>query len=104
MYEQQTARPEKEESTHTIRVACYPDSLAILIKADMFGVGAPVDNNELHLGVEDRDSCRATVASRDEYKIVVGLMDCGTKHWVTENLCLSRCVQFVFYNLTIYGI
>lgn len=73
---------EEREKVHTVRVTCRPDSLEIVIKADMFAVGAPVDSGELRLGVEDDDYCRATASSEDEYRIAVGLVDCGTKHWV----------------------
>lgn len=78
----QKAPAVEAERLKTVRVTCHPDSLEILIQADMFGVGAPVNAYELRLGVEDHDYCRATASSGDEYRIVVGLMDCGTKHWV----------------------
>lgn len=84
--QQQKAPAEGREQVNTVRVTCHPDSLEIVIKADMFGVGAPVDSDDLRLGVEHNDYCRATASSRDEYAIFVGLMDCGTKHWVMVNL------------------
>lgn len=80
--EPQKAPAVEAERLNTVRVTCHPDSLEILIQADMFGVGAPVNAYELRLGVEDHDYCRATASSEDEYRIVVDLMDCGTKHWV----------------------
>ncbi|XP_028310672.1 zona pellucida sperm-binding protein 3-like [Gouania willdenowi] len=58
-------------------------------------VGAPVNSNELRLGVEDLEHCRASPSMEDEYRIVVGLMDCGTKHWMTED-------SLVYTNLMIY--
>lgn len=67
---------------NTVRVACHPDSLEVIIKADIFGIGAPVRADELHLGVEHSDFCRAAASSGDEYRIIVGLVDCGTRHWV----------------------
>ena len=82
--QQQKAPAEERERVNTVRVTCHPDSMEILIKADMFGVGAPVNANELRLGVEHNDFCRAAAASSgNEYRIIVGLLDCGTKHWVT---------------------
>ncbi|CAK6964852.1 zona pellucida sperm-binding protein 3-like [Scomber scombrus] len=89
--------PAKErEKVNTISVTCHPDSLEILIKADMFEVGAPVNADELRLGVEYNEICRATASSRDEYRIVVGLLDCGTKHWMTED-------SLVYTNLLIFS-
>lgn len=84
--EQQKAPADEREQVNTVRVTCHPDSLEVVIKADMFGVGAPVNSDELRLGVEHSDYCRATASSGDEYAIIVGLMDCGTKHWVMVNL------------------
>uniref|UniRef100_A0A672GT66 Zona pellucida sperm-binding protein 3 n=1 Tax=Salarias fasciatus TaxID=181472 RepID=A0A672GT66_SALFA len=89
--------PKALEQVNTISVACYPDLLEIAIKADLFAVGAPVNSNEIRLGVDEDDYyCRATVSSEDEYKIVAGLMDCGTKHWMTED-------SLVYTNLLIYS-
>ncbi|XP_058510278.1 zona pellucida sperm-binding protein 3-like [Solea solea] len=95
--EQQKTLAKEPEQVNTVRVTCLPDSLEIVIKADLFGIGAPVDSAELRLGAEFDDFCRATAASSgDEYAIVVGLMDCGTKHWMTED-------SLVYTNLLIYS-
>ncbi|CAN9505912.1 unnamed protein product [Ophioblennius macclurei] len=89
--------PKAREQVNTISVACHPDMLEIVIKADMFAIGSPVDHNEIRLGVEENDYyCRASVFSEDQYKIVAGLMDCGTKHWMTED-------SLVYTNLLIYS-
>ncbi|XP_051243394.1 zona pellucida sperm-binding protein 3-like isoform X1 [Dicentrarchus labrax] len=94
--EQPKGPAEERELLNTVRLTCYPDSLEIVIEADMFGVGAPVDSADLRLGVEHNDFCRATVSSEDEYRIIVGLMDCGTKHWMTED-------SLVYTNLLLYS-
>ncbi|XP_056256595.1 zona pellucida sperm-binding protein 3-like [Seriola aureovittata] len=94
--EQQKAPAEEREQVNTVGVTCHPDTMEIVIKADMFGVGAPVNRYELRLGVEHNDFCRATASSGDEYRIIVGLMDCGTKHWMTED-------SLVYTNLLIYS-
>nr|XP_019958430.1 PREDICTED: zona pellucida sperm-binding protein 3-like [Paralichthys olivaceus] len=94
--EQQKDPSEEREQVNTVRVTCHPDSLEIIIQADMFGVGAPVQSDELRLGVEHDGSCRAAGISRDEYRIYVGLMDCGTKHWMTDD-------NLVYTNLLIYS-
>eukprot|EP00064_Thunnus_orientalis_P014963 superscaffoldBa00002691_g15011 len=62
----------------------------------MFEVGAPVNGDELRLGVEYNEFCRATASSGDEYRIVVGLLDCGTKHWMTDD-------SLVYTNLLIFS-
>ncbi|XP_056262906.1 zona pellucida sperm-binding protein 3-like [Pseudoliparis swirei] len=87
---------EEQEQVNTVRVTCHPDSLEIIIKADMFEVGAPVNGDELRLGVELNDNCRATTSSGDEYRILVGLVDCGTKHWMTA-------ATLVYTNLLVYS-
>uniref|UniRef100_A0A8C2Z0C0 Zona pellucida sperm-binding protein 3 n=1 Tax=Cyclopterus lumpus TaxID=8103 RepID=A0A8C2Z0C0_CYCLU len=92
---QEKAPAEEQEQENTVRVTCHPDSLEIIIKADMFEVGAPVNGDDLRLGVEHNDYCRATTSSRDEYRILVGLMDCGTKQRMTED-------TLVYTNLLVY--
>ncbi|XP_056262908.1 zona pellucida sperm-binding protein 3-like [Pseudoliparis swirei] len=88
--------PEEQEQVNTVRVTCHPDSLEIIIQADMFEVGAPVNGDELRLGVELNDYCRATMSSGDEYRILVGLMDCGTKQRMTED-------TLVYTNVLVYS-
>lgn len=89
--QQQAPRP-----VNTVTVICRSDSLEVVIAADMFSVGAPVDNQELHLGVENSEFCRAEASSPEEYRIVVGLDDCGTKHWVTSS---PFCLFYFFLNV-----
>uniref|UniRef100_A0A7N6BEV0 Zona pellucida sperm-binding protein 3 n=1 Tax=Anabas testudineus TaxID=64144 RepID=A0A7N6BEV0_ANATE len=96
LHREQKGEAEEREKVHTVRVTCHPDSMEIFIKADMFGVGAPVDSDDLRLGVEDDDHCRATASLEDEYRIAVGLVDCGTKHWMTED-------SLVYTNLLIFS-
>ncbi|XP_068605905.1 zona pellucida sperm-binding protein 3-like [Brachionichthys hirsutus] len=90
------APAEAPEQMNAVHVSCNPHSMEIAIKADLFGVGAPVDGDELNLGVELSDVCRATASSADEYKIVAGLVDCGTRHWMTKD-------SLVYTNLLIYA-
>uniref|UniRef100_UPI0037E931B3 zona pellucida sperm-binding protein 3-like n=1 Tax=Semicossyphus pulcher TaxID=241346 RepID=UPI0037E931B3 len=94
--EQQKAPSEERELVNTVRVSCYPDSLEIFIQADMFAVGAPVRGADLRLGVEHNDYCTAAASSAEEYRIIVGLLDCGTKHWMTED-------SLVYTNLLVYS-
>nr|XP_033932280.1 zona pellucida sperm-binding protein 3-like isoform X1 [Pseudochaenichthys georgianus] len=95
--QQQKSPAAVPQQVNTVRVTCHPDSLEIVIKADMFAVGAPVDGDELRLGVETNNQyCRATASSADEYSISVGLVECGTRHWVTED-------SLIYTNLLIYS-
>ncbi|KAI9523368.1 hypothetical protein NQZ68_028392 [Dissostichus eleginoides] len=95
--QQQKSKAEEPQQVNTIRVTCHPDSLEIVIKADMFAVGARVDADEIRLGVETNNQyCRATASSADEYSISVGLVECGTRHWVTED-------SLIYTNLLIYS-
>nr|AIO02875.1 zona pellucida C5 protein [Gymnodraco acuticeps] len=95
--QQQKSPAEEPQQVNTIRVTCHPDSLEIVIKADMFAVGAPVDGDEIRLGEENNNQyCRATASSADEYSISVGLVECGTRHWVTED-------SLIYTNLLIYS-
>ncbi|XP_026180075.1 zona pellucida sperm-binding protein 3-like isoform X2 [Mastacembelus armatus] len=95
-FKQQQAPVEERKKVNTVRVTCHPDALELVIKADLFGVGAPVNGDDLRLGVGHDDFCRATASSEDEYRIVVGLMDCGTKHWMIED-------SLVYTNLLLYS-
>ncbi|NP_001098221.1 ZPC domain containing protein 5 precursor [Oryzias latipes] len=88
-------QPEEPVPVNTVGVLCHPDSMELSINADLFEVGAPVDVRELRLGVEHSDYCSATASSDSEYRILVGLEDCGTKHWMTED-------SLVYTNLLIY--
>ncbi|KAI4798616.1 hypothetical protein KUCAC02_020610 [Chaenocephalus aceratus] len=95
--QQQKSPAAAPQQVNTVKVTCHPDSLEIVIKADMFAVGAPVDGDELRLGVETNNQyCRATASSADEYSISVGLVECGTRHWVTED-------SLIYTNLLIYS-
>ncbi|XP_056463069.1 zona pellucida sperm-binding protein 3-like [Gadus chalcogrammus] len=85
----------KGEHVETVAVSCYPDLMEITVKADMFEIGAPIQPAELRLGVVYGHACSALESSKEEYKIVVGLSDCGTKHWMTES-------ALVYTNLLIY--
>ncbi|XP_041868534.1 zona pellucida sperm-binding protein 3-like [Melanotaenia boesemani] len=84
-----------QEQVNTVSVICHPDSLEVVIQADMFAVGAPVHSSELRLGVEYNKLCMAK-ASGDVYRILVRLEDCGTRHWMTKD-------ALVYTNLLIYS-
>ncbi|XP_077475786.1 zona pellucida glycoprotein 3e [Stigmatopora argus] len=87
---------EQRHPLNTVRVTCHPDSLEIQIQADLFDIGMPVHSYEVRLGVERVDGpCIAAPSSAQEYMILVGLLDCGTKYWMND-------VSLVYTNLLIY--
>ncbi|KAK7940273.1 hypothetical protein WMY93_003599 [Mugilogobius chulae] len=81
---------------NSVSVSCHPDSLEVVIQADLFGVGASVQSSDLRLGVDHNERCKAVLSSNHEYRITAGLLDCGTKHWMTEE-------SLVYTNLLIYS-
>lgn len=87
-----------EERVKTIRVTCHPDSLEVTVKADMFEVGVPVYSDELRLGAAQHEPCRARASSADEYTILVGLAECGTRHWVSGLLRTFGVVMLSKYS------
>ncbi|XP_061567188.1 zona pellucida sperm-binding protein 3-like [Cololabis saira] len=91
----QRQQQQERELVNTVRVNCHPDSVEIIVSADLFAVGAPVASHELQLGVEPNDLCRAVPLSEDEYHIHVAMDDCGSKHWMTED-------ALVYTNLLMY--
>lgn len=80
----------QRERVKTVRVSCHPNSLEVTVKADLFEIGAPVYVDELRLGADQRAHCGAQASSGDEYTILIGLADCGTKHWVTGMFGVCR--------------
>lgn len=78
----------KPKSVRSVVVKCYPDSMEIVVNAKMFEVGVRIDGTKLRLGVEALDRCKATLTAADEFTIFAGLLDCGTKHLVTEDLLI----------------
>lgn len=83
----------------TVAVSCHENSMEIAIKADLFGVGLPVDASELRLGLGSQlvPACKVTASSDDAYIIAAELTDCGTQHWVSASfysLNMSNNVAF----------
>lgn len=70
-----------------IVVSCHPDSMEVVVQADMFNTGLQVDATYLHLGsdaVGEGSACSASASGEAQFTIKAQLMDCGTK--------LSVCV------------
>lgn len=90
------APEEEREKINSVTVKCHPDHLEILIQADLFGVGLFVRSNDLRLGADSDDRCKPASSSDQEYTLTAGLLDCGTKHWMTRD-------SLVYTNLLIYS-
>lgn len=80
--EQQTGAP--SDYLRPVVVRCHPDSMQVIVQADMFNTGLNVDTRHLRLGMEDLPKkegpspCRAVLSGPNEYTIHAHLMDCGT--------------------------
>ncbi|KAL1274417.1 hypothetical protein QQF64_027231 [Cirrhinus molitorella] len=81
----------------TVAVICHENYMEIVIKADLFDVGLPVDASELRLGADSQviPSCKVTAFSTNEYIITAELTDCGTQHWITDD-------SLIYTNLLIF--
>ncbi|XP_070701667.1 zona pellucida sperm-binding protein 3-like [Pempheris klunzingeri] len=63
-------------------VHCRPDSMEVVVQADMFDAGLQVDGRHLRLGpdsVREGSACGAVPSGEAEFTIHAHLMDCGTK-------------------------
>ncbi|XP_008332189.1 zona pellucida sperm-binding protein 3-like [Cynoglossus semilaevis] len=71
-----------------ITVKCHPDSLEVVVQADLFETGIQIDGQHLRLGlglglgldpVSGSSSCTAVPSGEAEFTIRARLTDCGTK-------------------------
>lgn len=63
-------------------VLCHPDSMEVVVQADMFDKGLQVDGRHLRLGsgpASESSACRAAPTGEAEYTIKAHLMDCGIR-------------------------
>ncbi|XP_065810101.1 zona pellucida sperm-binding protein 3 isoform X1 [Labrus bergylta] len=90
---EQSARP------RPVMVNCYPDSMEVLVQADMFDTGLQVEGRHLHLGsdsVSEGSSCGAEPSGEAEFIIRTKLMDCGTKLSSTKE-------KIIYSNILVYS-
>ncbi|XP_039998624.1 zona pellucida sperm-binding protein 3b [Xiphias gladius] len=62
-------------------VRCHPDSVEVVVQADMFDTGLQVDGRHLRLGsdpVAEESSCGSVPSGEAEFTLRAHLMDCGT--------------------------
>lgn len=80
-------------------VNCHPDSMWIVVQADMFDTGLQVDGRHLRLGsnpVRDGSSCGAVPSGEAEFTIQAHLTDCGTKLSSTKE-------KIIYSNVLVYS-
>ncbi|XP_041659625.1 zona pellucida sperm-binding protein 3-like [Cheilinus undulatus] len=90
---QQSAQP------RPLVVNCYPDSMEVVVQADMFDTGLQVEGRNLHLGSDttgQRSSCGAGPSGEAEFTIRTKLMDCGTK-------LSSNKEKIIYSNVLVYS-
>nr|XP_046263324.1 zona pellucida sperm-binding protein 3-like [Scatophagus argus] len=80
-------------------VSCHPDSMEVVVQADMFDQGLQVDGRHLRLGSEslrERGACAAVPLEEEKFVIRAHLMDCGTKHSSTKE-------KIIYSNVLVYS-
>ncbi|XP_059201154.1 zona pellucida sperm-binding protein 3-like [Centropristis striata] len=94
---QQTA--ELRERPRPVVVHCHPDSMRVVVQADMFDKGLQVDPSHLRLGSEaesGESACRAVPTGEAEFTIQAHLRDCGTRLSSTKE-------KIIYYNVLVYS-
>ncbi|XP_068197080.1 zona pellucida sperm-binding protein 3-like [Antennarius striatus] len=92
-------RPEESARPRPIVVHCHPDSMEVVVQADMFDRGLRVDGAHLRLGSEpvgDGSPCRAISSGGAEFRIQANLMDCGTELSSTKE-------KIIYSNVLVYS-
>ncbi|XP_076601813.1 zona pellucida sperm-binding protein 3-like [Chaetodon auriga] len=90
--------PELSARPRPVVVNCHPDSMEVVVQADMFDRGLQVDGRHLRLGSDTLtagSACGAVPSGEAEYTIQVHLMDCGTKLSSTEE-------KIIYSNVLVY--
>ncbi|KAM4552551.1 zona pellucida sperm-binding protein 3-like [Odontesthes bonariensis] len=80
-------------------VKCYPDSMEIVVQADLFDTGLKVDGEHLRLGLNslrEGSECGAVQSGEEEFTILTWLTGCGTKLSSTEE-------KIIYSNELIYA-
>ncbi|XP_056156708.1 zona pellucida sperm-binding protein 3-like [Lampris incognitus] len=87
-----------QQTIRTVVVKCHEDSIEVTVRADLFGLGLPVEPKHLSLGPADdqQDSCRVAVSEGGLHAIRAPLNGCGTKVMLTED-------AVVYTNVLLYN-
>lgn len=79
-------------------VNCHPDSMEVVVQADMFDRGLQVDGRHLRLGsgpASEGSACRAIPSGEAEYTIRAHLRDCGIQLSVSIMMVFFYGMQFM---------
>lgn len=79
-------------------VNCHPDSMEVVVQADMFDRGLQVDGRHLRLGsgpASEGSACKAIPSGEAEYTILAHLMDCGIQLSVSIMMGFFYGMQFM---------
>ncbi|KAM4727990.1 zona pellucida sperm-binding protein 3-like [Anableps anableps] len=85
--QQQQHSAELSVRPRPVVVKCHPDSMEVVVQADMFDTGLKVDGEHLQLGSnspKEGAECGAVQSREEEFTILALLTDCGTKLSSTE--------------------
>ncbi|XP_017277913.1 zona pellucida sperm-binding protein 3 [Kryptolebias marmoratus] len=77
-----------------VSVKCHPDSMEVVVQADMFDAGLEVEGGHLRLGLEPLSGCGAVPSGAEEFTILARLTDCGTTLSSTEEKIIYSNVLF----------
>uniref|UniRef100_A0A672IWM3 Zona pellucida sperm-binding protein 3 n=1 Tax=Salarias fasciatus TaxID=181472 RepID=A0A672IWM3_SALFA len=77
-----------------VSVRCLPDSLEVVVQADLFDTGLRVDGGDLRLGSSPAEAagCGAAPSGEAEFTLRASLMDCGIKLSSTEEKIIYSTV------------
>uniref|UniRef100_A0A673B4I3 Zona pellucida sperm-binding protein 3 n=1 Tax=Sphaeramia orbicularis TaxID=375764 RepID=A0A673B4I3_9TELE len=81
-----------------VLVKCHPDSMEVVVQADVFDTGLLVELTHLRLGSEahGEGACRPVPSGHAEYTIWASLTDCGTKLSSTKE-------KIIYSNVLVYS-
>uniref|UniRef100_A0A3Q0S2U2 Zona pellucida sperm-binding protein 3 n=1 Tax=Amphilophus citrinellus TaxID=61819 RepID=A0A3Q0S2U2_AMPCI len=86
---------ELRERPRPVAVKCHPDSMEVVVQADMFDTGFRVDGRHLRLGSDSaggEEVCGAVPSGEAEFTIRTQLMACGTKLSSTKDKLIYSSV------------
>ncbi|KAM3603653.1 uncharacterized protein V6R79_000166 [Siganus canaliculatus] len=96
--EPESAEQPRERRRWPVMVNCYPNSMEVVVQADMFESGLEVDVTHLRLGSEavtEGTVCGAFPSGEAEFTIRAHLTDCGTKlSSTTEKIIYSNVLVY----------
>ncbi|XP_031137066.1 zona pellucida sperm-binding protein 3-like isoform X2 [Sander lucioperca] len=83
----------------SVVVICHPDSMRVVVQADMFDTGLQVDGRHLRLGsgsLSEGSACGAVPSGEAEFTIQAHRRDCGTKLSSTKD-------KIIYSNVLVYS-